>query len=551
MLMFPQMQASQGHQRSTSIQQMYHQNGQQVEPYYYSNFQVLNSNTCSSDSKQGAQVSLQNYEQFFTLESAPPAEHVIYDSPAAVSISSCRGTFSPQCSQSYTSDMHHSSDYAYGSPLSGCSGVDDGNDLRHALRELESKLLGPESDMEDSCSCSFDDNASKSSSFSRWNQVLEMIPQMDLKQLLVLCAEAVSEGDIAPAEILMNALEPKVSVSGEPLQRLAAYMLEGIRAKLLSSGSIIYKKLKCGEPTSLELMSSMGLLYNRCPYIKFAYWSTNVIISEAMENESRIHIIDFCIGQGSQWVFLMQSLAKRLGGAPFIRITGVDDSQSEQARGGGLELVGQKLAKVAESCGVPFAFHAAGTSGCEVKRENLFIEHGEAVAVNFAYTLHHMPDESVDSTNNHRDRLLRLVKSLSPKVVTLVEQESNTNTAPFFQRFRETLDYYTAMFESIDAGAARDDKHRISAEEHCVARDIVNLIACEGAERVERHEPFGKWRMRLRMAGFTQCPLSPAVHNTITELLTEYSKNYRLEANDGALFLGWKYRALATCSAWR
>ncbi|KAI4985154.1 hypothetical protein ZWY2020_017784 [Hordeum vulgare] len=94
-----------------------------------------------------------------------------------------------------------------------------------------------------------------------------------------------------------------------------------------------------------------------------------------------------------------------------------------------------------------------------------------------------------------------MVKSLSPKVVTLVEQESNTN-APFFPRYLETLDYYTAMFESIDVALPRDDKRRISTEQHCVARDIVNLIACEGAERVERHEVFGKWKARFAMAGF-------------------------------------------------
>lgn len=161
-----------------------------------------------------------------------------------------------------------------------------------------------------------------------------------------------------------------------------------------------------------------------------------------------------------------------------------------------------------------------------------------------------MPDESV-STENHRDRLLRLVKRLSPKVVTIVEQESNTNTSPFFHRFVETLDYYTAMFESIDVACPRDDKKRISAEQHCVARDIVNMIACEGVERVERHELLGKWRSRLSMAGFKQCQLSSSVMVAIQNLLKEFSQNYRLEHRDGALYLGWMNRHMATSSAWR
>ncbi|KAI5670846.1 hypothetical protein M9H77_11210 [Catharanthus roseus] len=545
------MQASQAAQASDGIRR-YHQPLQQIQSYCLSPFQVLNSNEMADNSSsQGAPVSFQACnEQFFTLESSPAADCIFSDSPSAASIASNRSPFSPQCSQSYMSDLYHSSDHNYGSPLSGSSGVDDGGDLRHVLRELEMKLLGPESDLDDSCSCSFSNVASQHAMPQRRNPIVEMAPSLDLKQLLVACAEAVANVDIQTAEALMNVLEQKVSVSGEPIQRLSAYMLEGLRARLLSSGSIIYKKLKCKEPTGPELMSYMTVLYQICPYYKFAYMSSNVIIGEAMENENRIHIIDFQIAQGSQWVSLIQALAHRPGGPPFIRITGVDDSQSTIARGGGLDLVGKRLAKVAESCGVPFEFHGAGISGCEVQLESLQVRHGEALAVTFPYMLHHMPDESVN-TMNHRDRLLRLVKSLSPKVVTLIEQEANTNTAPFFPRFCETIDYYTAMFESIDAARPREDGQRISTEEHCVARDIVNIIACEGADRVERHEPFGKWRLRLTMAGFTPCPLSFSVGNAMKDLLKEYNMNYRLGERDGALYLGWKNRALATTSAWR
>nr|GMD43975.1 scarecrow-like protein 13 [Ipomoea batatas] len=107
------------------------------------------------------------------------------------------------------------------------------------------------------------------------------------------------------------------------------------------------------------------------------------------------------------------------------------------------------------------------------------------------------------------------------------------------------------MFESIDAARPRDDRQRISAEEHCVARDIVNIIACEGADRVERHEPFGKWSMRFTMAGFTPCPLSPSVGEAMRHMLQEYSPNFGIAEGHGALYLGWKNRALASSSAWR
>ncbi|KAF3619102.1 Scarecrow-like protein 13 [Capsicum annuum] len=532
------MQASERPHMCGSVHALYNQPMQQCAPYR------VFKNNCKDSHGSRTQLSFQaQNEQFFTLDSSPATDYIVYDSPPALSISSNRSPFSPQCSQSYMSDN------ACGSPLSRYSGVDDG-DLRHVLRELENKLLGPESDTDNSSSWSFNDVVIKPSSLTRWNRVLDLAPSLNLKELLDACSEAVSDADISTAEVLMDVLEQRVSVSGEPMERLGAYVLEGLRARLLSTGSIIYKKLKCEEPTGSELLSYMQVIYNMCPYYKFAYMSANVVIREAMMNENRIHIIDFQIAQGSQWIFLLHDLAHRPGGPPFVRITGVDDSESAYARGGGLQIVGERLAEVAKSCGVPFEFHGAALSGCEVQLSNLQVRYGEVLAVNFPYMLHHMPDESV-STINHRDRLLRLVKSLSPKIVTLVEQESNTNTAPFLPRFRETLDYYTAMFESIDAARPRDNKERISAEEHCVARDVVNIIACEGADRVERHELFGKWRLRLMMAGFTQCQLSPSVGETINDMLKEYSPHYRYAESEGALYLGWKNRALATSSAWR
>ncbi|KAK1325570.1 Chitin-inducible gibberellin-responsive protein 1 [Acorus calamus] len=281
----------------------------------------------------------------------------------------------------------------------------------------------------------------------------------------------------------------------------------------------------------------------------FGYMAANGAIAEAFRNEDRVHIIDFQIAQGTQWVTLIQALAARPGGPPHVRITGIDDPVSNYARGEGLQAVGRKLALLSEHFKIPVEFNPVPVFASDVTCEMLDVRPGEALAVNFTLHLHHTPDESVD-VNNPRDGLLRMVKSLSPKVTTLVEQESNTNTTPFLTRFMETMDYYSAMFESIDVTLARDSKERISVEQHCLARDIVNVVACEGKERVERHELLGKWRSRLGMAGFTAYPLSKYVNSVIRSLLRCYSENYTLVEKDGAMLLGWKDRNLISASAW-
>ncbi|KAL8137270.1 hypothetical protein V2J09_003271 [Rumex salicifolius] len=514
-----------------------HQRAPQISPYLLPQSVIVDKNAvCAPENlSSGTDVSVPNYSDgFFTLDSGPSPTiyNNNYDSPS-LSTASNRSAFSPQKSHSYVSDPNHT----ISSPASGSSVVEDDHQLRTKLRELEMSLLGPDvflSNMEGG-------RAHEASGLSCDKRRETQPKHHDLKQLLIFCAQAVANEDLATAARLMETLTNMVSISGTPIERLAAYMLEGLRARFEFSGFNIYQKLRCDPPSSSELLSYMHILSQICPYYSFAYMASNLIIQEAMENENQIHIIDFQIAVGSQWTSFIQTVSKRPGGPPFVRITGVDDSNSAHARGGGLEIVGKRLAQVAESCGVPFEFHSAAISGCQVRREDLVIVPGEALAVAFPYMLHHMPDESV-STENHRDRLLRLIKSLSPRVVTLIEQESNTNTTPFFLRFMETLDYYTAVFESIDVARDRKDKQRINAEQHCLARDIVNMIACEGEQRVERHELLGKWKARLSMAGFSQCPVGSSVNEAILELLKEYHENYRLKEWDGSLYLGWKKR---------
>lgn len=129
------------------------------------------------------------------------------------------------------------------------------------------------------------------------------------------------------------------------------------------------------------------------------------------------------------------------------------------------------------------------------------------------------------------------MNSLNSKVLTLVEQEANTNMALFFLRFQKTLRYYSAIFKSLYITLARESKERMNVEQQCLARDIMNVIACEGAEQVERHEMTRKWRARMTMASFLPYPLSQTMNNTLKMLLKPYSKKYRRNEEDGVLFL--------------
>nr|QDL88541.1 chitin-inducible gibberellin-responsive protein 1-like isoform X4 [Cymbidium sinense] len=372
---------------------------------------------------------------------------------------------------------------------------------------------------------------------------------VEVVNLLFKCAEALDDGNISDFEVLENKISDHVSIEGEPIQRLGAYVLGGLQARHKNSGSKIYRVLRCRQPESKELQSYMSNLHNVCPYIKFGYMAANGAIAEAVRDDNRIHIIDFQIAQGNQWETLIMALAVHPRGPPHVRITGIEDPFNRSARSDDLQLVGNKLSDLSKMHKIPLEFHPLSVYAPEVTMEMLDIRPGEALAVNFTLQLHQTPDESVD-VNNPRDGLLRMVKGMSPKVITLVEQESDTNTTPFLVRFEETMNYYSAMFESIDAIFSRKDKDRINIEKNCLAKDIVSIIACEGEERIERHEVLEKWRSRFIMAGFSPFPLNSHVISVIRKLLGRYSEKYTLMESDGALLLGWRNKNLISASAW-
>ncbi|XWS25035.1 hypothetical protein CRYUN_Cryun27aG0036300 [Craigia yunnanensis] len=505
--------------------------------------------------------SSENYEKYF-LDS--PMEELIHSSSSGISGSS----FCPQDISSY-----QIRDYL---EIQSPDTLDsDTGKMKLKLQELERALLADndvdeddgmfvtglsmEIDGEwsdpirtDSLHDSPKESSSSDSNLSSisGNKKVSLVSSRTPKQMLIECAAILSGGNIEEASAIINELRQTVSIQGDPPQRIAAYMVEGLVARMAASGKYLYKALRCKEPPSSDRLAAMQILFEVCPCFKFGFMAANCAIIEAFKDEKRVHIIDFDINQGSQYITLIQTIAEWPGKPPHLRLTGVDDPESVQRLNGGLEIVGLRLEKLGEALGVPFEFQAVASRSSLVTPSMLDCRPGEALIVNFAFQLHHMPDESV-STINQRDQLLRMVKSLNPKLVTVVEQDVNTNTSPFFPRFIEAYSYYSAVFESLDATLPRESQDRMNVERQCLARDIVNIVACEGEERIERYEVAGKWRARMMMAGFTSCPMSPNVIDMIRKLIREYCDRYKLKEDLGALHFGWEDKSLIVASAWR
>ncbi|OWM79572.1 hypothetical protein CDL15_Pgr022984 [Punica granatum] len=369
------------------------------------------------------------------------------------------------------------------------------------------------------------------------------------KQSLVEAATAIYDGknDVA-AEILAR-LSSASNPRGSYEQRLMDYVLSALRARVFPAEN---------SPPVTELFSkdhvlSTQLLYDLSPCFKLGFMAANFAILEAAAEQpaaNKLHVVDFDIGQGGQYVNLIHALSTRQAGRPSaMRITAVSDFAGCEER---LTAVGKQLSKVAADVRLGFEFRVVNQRPAELTRDSLGCGPDEALAVNFAFKLYRIPDESV-SIENPRDELLRRAKALEPRVVTLVEQEMNANTAPFVGRVNEAFGYYGALMESIESTVQRGTSDRARVEEG-LSRRVANSLACEGRDRVERCEVFGKWRARMGMAGFGPRPVSIQVVESLKARLSSGNRvnpGFTVKEEGGGVGFGWLSRTLTVASAWR
>ncbi|KAG0560769.1 hypothetical protein M758_9G011500 [Ceratodon purpureus] len=365
----------------------------------------------------------------------------------------------------------------------------------------------------------------------------------ELVTLLIACAEAVSTQSLSLVNHLLQKLGELASPDGTAMQRVAAYFTEGLACRVAHLWPHIYQSLPIDSSLNEEeLQTAFHLLNHVVPYTKFAHFTANDIILQAFDGADRVHVIDFDVKQGLQWPALFQSLAVRECGPPtHIRITGIGECKED------LLETGDRLAEFAEEFNIPFAFHVVIDRLEDVRLWMLHVKENEVVAVNCISQLHRLLYDSGDAIKD----FLNLIGSTKPKVVAIVEQEGSHNSSQFEGRFLESLQYYSAIFDSLDASLGAESSARVQVEQ-LFAREIRNILSCEGPERVERHEAINKWRSLLSQSGFVSVPLEDSAQTQAQILLRMFdSDGYTLTEDNGALTLGWMEQPLLTVSAWK
>ncbi|GJN01973.1 hypothetical protein PR202_ga19279 [Eleusine coracana subsp. coracana] len=374
------------------------------------------------------------------------------------------------------------------------------------------------------------------------------------RQLLTEAAVAIADGNVETAATHLAALKRAANPRGDVEQRLIAMMVSALSSRIASTtGSAAAQHLAelCGP----EQRAGSHLLQDRSPCFRLALHAASAAVVEAVGDHRAVHLVDFDVS-APQHAALIQLLAdRRLPGPTSLRVTAVTDPTSPftQALASTLPAIGERLRKLAERAGIEYQFNVVSCRAAELDASRLGCDPGEALAVNLAFALSHVPDESV-SPANPRDELLRRVRALGPRVVALVEQELNTNTAPLAARFADACAHYGAILDSLEQALGRDGNNGAerAVAEAALAKKAANAVGREGADRLERCEVFGKWRARFGMAGFRPVPLSPGIADQVVARAgLPPPPGFAMKAENGVLRLGWMGRVVTVASAWR
>ncbi|TVU23269.1 hypothetical protein EJB05_25624, partial [Eragrostis curvula] len=375
---------------------------------------------------------------------------------------------------------------------------------------------------------------------------------VDLQTLLLHCAQVVATDDRRSAHELLRKIKQHASPSGDGVQRLAYCFAEGLEARLAGTGSQLYQSLMVRRTSVVDFLKAYKLFMAACCCKKVAFTFSNKTIHDVVAGKTRLHIVDYGLNYGFQWPGLLRGLAAREGGPPEVRITGIDLPQPGFRPAYQIEETGRRLSKCAREFGVPFRFRGIAAKRETIRPEDLHIDPAEVLVVSSLCHFRHLMDESAAPGQlSPRDQVLHNIQKMRPDVFIHGVMNGGYGTTYFPTRFRELLFFFSAQFDLLDATVPRDSEERMLVERDIYGQAALNVIACEGMDRVERPETYKQWQARNHRAGLRQLPLSPEVAKVVLDKVkNNYHKDFVVDEDQRWLLHRWKGRVLYALSTW-
>lgn len=382
---------------------------------------------------------------------------------------------------------------------------------------------------------------------------------LKLIQLLLTCANHASSGNLHHADACLRQVSELSSITGDSMQRLAARFSAALAARLVKRWPGLYKALTSTGYIRSDLDRARTIFNRVFPYMDFAYAILSRTLVQSMREDRVIHVIGLGCSDPKLWIPFIRGVADGPNGPPHVKITCVCRDKEAQER-----LLMVKVVKEAKSLNIPFSFNPVNANLGDVTLEMLDVQSGEALALVSILGLHVLlaEDDRVDahfgfSKSNEvkkckkMDDFLKMIKSTGPKVVLVVEQESNHNSGRLVDRFVEALHFYSALFDSIDVAFGGFSCKDRTALEDMFGKEIEDVVAGEGLEREERHERFASWVLRFGRVGFGPVRLWYDCLEEAQKLeMTFGPKGFKIVSENGILMICWHDRPIYAVSSW-
>ncbi|CAI9103299.1 OLC1v1001755C1 [Oldenlandia corymbosa var. corymbosa] len=273
--------------------------------------------------------------------------------------------------------------------------------------------------------------------------------EMVLALFVQAAAEKIADNQLIYAKKLLGLCRDRASKSGSPLQRLAHYFIAALHDKidnewgLISTNQIEGRvwKIENGEQDMFLLDPGKVECQQELPFCVVTQLATVETILEAVKSAKRVHLIDFEIDNGSQWILIMLVLAVRYEcPLELLKITAVGINKN------GMEKAGKWLSSFADSINLPFSFKMIVSDLKDLHEDQFELDTGEVVAVDLEFRLW-----TLLIRPKSLDVLLEVIVNLRPSVMIVKEIEVCTNSSNFLERFSEMLNFHSALFDSTKA----------------------------------------------------------------------------------------------------
>ncbi|KAL5998029.1 hypothetical protein ACLOJK_008963 [Asimina triloba] len=376
-------------------------------------------------------------------------------------------------------------------------------------------------------------------------------------RLLRDCAKAMFDKDSTKIHHQMWMLNELASPYGDSQQKLAAHFLQALFCKVTEAGDRCYKTLLsvAEKSYSFECARKVILKFQEVsPWTTFGHVASNGAILEVLEGHKLkiklLHIIDISNTYCTQWPTLLEALATRSDDTPQLRLTAVVTPTMAASI---MREIGQRMVKFARLMGVPFEFQVVGGLARlgELSREELGVcDDEDVIAVNCIGSMRRADFDG-------RGSVVKMIKSLRPKVVTVVEEEADFSScqSDFSRCFEECLRFYSLFFGMLEESFAPTSNERLKLEREC-SRSLIGVLACDGGSggECEVREKGIQWCGRLKEA-FSPMQYSDDVVDDVKALLKRYRSSWSIEPaerdGDHGLYLKWKEEAVVWASVWK